>query len=75
MISVISKRLIKATAPEILFFVSLGEAGLYPEPAAEGQRAGSVPCLTAAGRDGVLMPVNKQKNRAEGGEKDAGSGR
>jgi len=27
-----------------------------------------------AGTDGVLMPVNKQKNRAEGGERDAGSG-
>lgn len=46
------------------------------ESAARGQRAGSVPCFTATGRDGVLMPVNKQKKRAEGGERrDAASGR
>lgn len=24
-----------------------------------------MPCFTAAGRDGVLMPVNKQKNREQ----------
>lgn len=30
-----------------------------------------MPCLTATGRDGVLMPVNKQKTRAEGGERGA----
>lgn len=28
-----------------------------------------MPCFTAAGRDGVLLPVNKQKNQSEGGER------
>ncbi len=47
-----------------------GSAGaLSCEPAAGRHRAGSVPCFTATGRDGVLIPVNKQKRRAEGGER------